>query len=422
MAGETKMKSRIWKVAGLTGGISWALLAAIFALPAAQAQDSLVDAIKNGRPLLDIRYRFEYVDQDGKPENARAHTVRTKLGYETASFYDFGALLEIENSTTLGGESFNNTVNRKTRYPVVADPEATEVNQAYLTYGGIPDTRLHAGRRAIKLDNHRFVGNVGFRQNEQTFDSATVTNSTLTNLTAQYSYVFGVQRIFGDDSPVGDFDTRSHLVHLAYDRFEIASISGYGYLLDLDQDAPGLSSKTFGLRAKGAYPIGEAKLLYTAEFAHQSDYASNPSDFGLPYFLIEPGVTFRGLTAKAGFESLGGDGRNAFQTPYATLHAFQGWADVFLTTPTDGIEDYYASLSYAFDVDGLEALDGLKLTGVYHVFEAENSSTDYGSEWDFNISKKFYDRFTLALTYANYSRDQFAADIERFWVTVAFKY
>lgn len=410
----------IW---GLVSGIlSWALLAACFVVPPAQAEESLVDAVKNGKLLLNIRYRFEYVDQDGRPKNAKAHTVRTKLGYETAPFYDLSALLEIENSVTLGGESFNNTVNRKTQFPVVADPEATEINQAYLTFAGVPDTKLQGGRRVIKLDNDRFIGNVGFRQNEQTFDSATITNSTLANLTAQYSYVFGVQRIFGDDSPVGDFDTRTHLVHLAYDGFEIAALSGYAYLIDLDQDAPGLSSKTFGIRAKGSHPIGAAKLLYTAEYAYQSDYANNPADFGLPYFLIEPGISFAGLTAKVGFESLGGNGRNAFQTPFATLHAFQGWADVFLTTPPDGIEDYYASLSYVFDVDGLEALDGLKLTGIYHLFEAEDSGIDYGSEWNFDISKKVFDRFTLSLTYANYNRDQFAADIERFWFTVSFKY
>lgn len=405
----------------LLGGLCFVILG-LDSRSAASADESFVDAIKNGRPLINIRYRFEHVDQDGKPENAEAHTVRTKLGYVTAPFYDFSALLELENSLTIGGESFNNTVNRKTRYPVVADPEATEVNQAYLTYDGIEQTRLQAGRRVIKIDNDRFVGNVGFRQNEQTYDSATLTNSSLADLTAQYSFVFGVQRIFGDDSPAGDFDTRSHFVHFAYDGFEIAAISAYGYLIDLDQDAPRLSSKTFGVRAQGSYPLAGATLLYTAEFAHQSDYADNPSNFGLPYFLIEPGVSYRGLTAKVGYESLGGDGSDGFQTPFATLHAFQGWADVFLTTPADGIEDIYASLSYAFDIDGLEVLDGLKLTGVYHHFEAEDSGTDYGSEWDFEISKKFFDRFTLAVTYANYRRDQFAADIERFWVTASFKY
>lgn len=405
----------------LLGGLCLVVLG-LDSRSAALANDSFVDAFKNGRPLINIRYRFEHVDQDGKPENAKAHTVRTKLGYATAPFYDFSALLELENSLTIGGESFNNTVNRKTRYPVVADPEATEVNQAYLTYDGIEQTRLQAGRRVIKIDNDRFVGNVGFRQNEQTFDSATLTNSSLADLTAQYSFVFGVQRIFGDDSPAGDFDTRSHFVHLAFNGFEIAAISAYGYLIDLDQDAPRRSSKTFGVRAKGSYPLGGATLLYTAEFAHQSDYADNPSNFGLPYYLIEPGVSYRGLTAKVGYESLGGDGSDGFQTPFATLHAFQGWADVFLTTPADGIEDIYASLSYAFDIDGLEVLDGLKVTGVYHHFEAEDSGTDYGSEWDFEISKKLFDRFTLAVTYANYRRDQFAADIERFWVTASFKY
>ena len=110
------------------------------------------------------------------------------------------------------GENFNDTVNGKTQFPVVADPEATEVNQVYLTYGGVPDTTLRFGRRAINLDNQRWIGSVGFRQNEQTFDSVTLANSSLDNLTAQYTYVFGVQRIFGDDSVVGDFKIgRAHV-------------------------------------------------------------------------------------------------------------------------------------------------------------------------------------------------------------------
>lgn len=403
---------------------SLAVAVAIAGAPAvAWAENDLVEAVKNGEPLIDVRYRFEFADQDGKTENANAHTLRTKLGWETAPFYDFSLLLEFENNTVIGGENFNDTINGKTQFPVVADPEATEVNQVYLTYTGIPDTTLRFGRRAINLDNQRWIGSVGFRQNEQTFDSVTLANSSLDNLTAQYTYVFGVQRIFGDDSAVGDFNTETHMVHLAYGGLELGTLTGYGYLIDLDDDAPGLSSKTFGLRFKGAYALDEIDLLYTAEFAHQSDYANNPSDFGLPYIFLEPGIAWRGLTAKLGYESLGGDGADAVQMPLATLHAFQGWADVFLTTPPDGIDDYYVYLSYKFAaMEGLEFLEGLKLSGYYHLLEAEDSNTDYGSEIDLEISMPVFDRFKVALTYATYTRDEFGADIERFWATVQFRY
>ena len=129
------------------------------------------------------------------------------------------------------------------------------------------------------------------------------------------------------------------------------------------------------------------------------------------------------MTAKLGYESLGGDGNVAVQMPYATLHAFQGWADVFLTTPGDGIDDYYVYLSYKFAAtEGLEFLEGVKLSGYYHLLEAEDSNVSYGSEFDFEISMPVFDRFKVALTYANYSRDEFGADIERFWTTVQFRY
>lgn len=387
-----------------------------------RAEEVLSDAILNGKPMLDVRYRFEHVDQQGRARDAAAHTVRTKIGFQTAPFYDFSALVQFENSSTIGSGKFNSTTNGQGTYPVVADPEDTDFNQAYLSYGGIPDTTIHGGRRVINLDNQRFVGSVGWRQNEQSFDSASIINSSLEDLTAQYTYVWGVQRIFGGDSAAGDWDTRSHFLNASYGGFSFGKITGYAYLLDLDNDAALRSTRTFGVRLSGAYQMDPVKLLYTAEFAHQSDYANNPNSMGLPYIHLEPGIAYSGFTAKVGIESLGGDGSDGFQTPYATLHKFQGWADVFLTTPNTGINDYYASLGYVFDIDGLEALDGLKLLGVYHHFDAENSSADLGSELDLLASIKVYKYFTLSLKYANYSSHSFSADIDKLWATVSFKY
>ncbi len=403
---------------------SLALLAAIAVSSPTltRAEEALSDAILNGKPMLDVRYRFEHVDQATRARDARAHTVRTKIGFQTAPFYDFSALVQFENSSTIGSGKFNSTTNGQGTYPVVADPEDTDFNQAYLSYGGIPDTKIHVGRRVINLDNQRFVGSVAFRQNEQSFDSATIINSSLEDLKAQYSYVWGIQRIFGGDSAAGDWDTSSHLFNVSYGGFSIGKITGYAYLLDLDNDAALRSTRTFGVRLSGAYQLDPVKLLYTAEFAHQSDYANNPNSIGLPYIHLEPGIAYSGFTAKVGFESLGGDGSDGFQMPYATLHKFQGWADLFLTTPNTGINDYYASLGYAFDMGGVEAIDSLKALAVYHHFDAEDTSADYGSEIDFLVAMKLYKRFTVALKYANYSSDSFGADIDRLWITFAYKY
>jgi hypothetical protein len=117
---------------------------------------------------------------------------------------------------------------------------------------------------------------------------------------------------------------------------------------------------------------------------------------------------------------LGGNGMRAFQTPTATLHAFQGWADKFLTTPGGGIEDLYVRLDYT--VAGLGPIDGLKLTGVYHHFDAEQGSTHYGDEIDAQASYKFFDHYTVGLKFARYMADAFATGTTKVWVTLGVKY
>ena len=56
-----------------------------------------------------------------------------------------------------------------------------------------------------------------------------------------------------------------------------------------------------------------------------------------------------------------GDGRERWhrpdgqlQTPLATLHAFNGWADMFLTTPANGLQDLYFRASYTLPMDFIE--------------------------------------------------------------------
>ena len=179
--------------------------------------DSFTDAPIGGKVNLDMCLRYEYIDQDNARKDANTFTLRTRLGYNTAKFKGFNAMVEVENNALIVND-FNSGPggNSKTEYSVVADPEATEVNQAFLEFDGIPDTPLKVGRQRIILDNARFVGNVGFRQLEQTFDAARIENSSIPDTTLLYSYV----------------DIRSHLINLHYKGLQFGTFSGYGYLLE----------------------------------------------------------------------------------------------------------------------------------------------------------------------------------------------
>ncbi len=377
------------------------------------AADGFTGALTGGKPSADLRLRYEGVDQANITEDARATTLRLRLGYETGAWQGFSALVEAENVTALGGERYNSTVNGKTNFPVVADPEATEINQAYLGYGGLPGTRLKYGRQRITLDNHRFIGNVGWRQNEQTFDAFTVSNVSLpeTNITA--GYIFNVNRVFSDKHPQGDFKMKSPIFNINYKGWSVGEVVAYGYLLDFS-DVAASSTQTYGLRLKGSAPLGGVKALYAAEYATQRDYRDNPRDFSLKYYLLEAGVGLSAAEFKLGYEVLGGNGTVAVQTPLATLHAMNGWADQFLTTPATGLKDAYVSAA--------TTVLGTRLEAIYHDFRADSGNARYGTEWDLQAVKAIDKTYSVGAKYASYNAKSFSVDTDKFWLWAEAKF
>jgi hypothetical protein len=379
-----------------------------------------IEAVKATGVFFSARYRFEHVDDKGFTKNANAHTIQTHLGYKSDIHYGVSGLIELENVEAIGSGDYNSTTNGRTNFPTVADPENSEINRVHLSYHNIPDTVVTVGRQRLVLDNARFVGDVGFRQNQQTFDALTVANSSLPDLGLAYVYVKQILRIFGDDNALGTLNSNSHVLHAAYSGLDFANIVGYGYFLDVDDDVPTLSSGTLGLRASGKRALGDSlTLLYTGEYAHQTDYASNPNSYGLNYYLIEPGIKYEGLTLKFDYEVLEGNSTAAFQTPLATLHKFQGWADKFLTTPADGIEDAYVTAKYGFGEIGF--LDSLTALAVYHDFSAEDSSRDLGNEINVGVFSSFHKHFKLSLEYADFDAEDFSTDSEKIWLTFGVK-
>ena len=420
------MKITALKSCLLAGAAAFTLLSPF----SANATEDLEQAlIKDGEFFGQVRYRYEFVDQDGFFENANASTVRANIGYKTGVYYDFQALLESQIVKNFGADDFNDTVNGNTGYPVVADPDNVEINRAWLSWTGLQDTIIKAGREAVNLDNQRFIGTVGWRQNDQTYDNIHIINSSIPDLTLLYGYVWNVNRIFGDDHPLGDLNTETHLLNASYALADWMKITGYGYFLDIDRAAT-LSSKTYGLRLTGDVPLTDAwNFFYTAEGAQQDDHGNNPTGFDEDYYHLSPGIKGHGLTLQAGYEKLGGNGTTAFQTPLATGHKFNGWADKFLTTPAAGLEDAYGKISYKISAVN-KWVDGTKLTAVYHDFNGDNSG-DFGSEIDLSAGKNFklkeadhpFKNISVLLKYSNYDADDATfTDTQKAWFQIGTKF
>jgi hypothetical protein len=378
----------------------------------APAPATFEGAMTGGKAHLEFRYRLETVDQVPFADDAMASTLRTRLNYQTGEWSHLNAFLEADNVTVLGDDkAYNSTVNGVADRPIVADPEYTEVNQAYLQLKLGTFTAI-AGRQRIILDNARFIGNVGWRQNEQTYDAVTLKSSALRKTQLQYSYLQNVNRVTGPDdgSQPGNYRSASHVLNGKVDFGALGALSVFDYALDL-QNAPGLSSNTYGLHYTGTHKFSETtKVSWIASYARQQDYAGNPSDYAADYYLLEAGLGLGRFGVKAGYEVLGGDTapNHAFQTPLATLHVFQGWADKFLTTPREGVEDLYLGASANFGA--------LALNLLWHDFSAEATSAGYGTEWDASAGYKFGKNYEVLAKLADYQSDGVATDTTRLWL------
>ncbi len=385
------------------------------AAPSASAQPAAPERVIT--PYADIRYRLELVDQDGFGRDATASTLRVRLGLRMAQWHGFSAVIEAEGITRIGPADFNDSVNGRVAFPVVADPSDLLLNQAYVRFRPITQLDVTAGRQSINLDNQRWIGSVGWRQNDQTFDAVRASARPAPRVAVEYTHIWRVNRVFGPDSPQGIW--RNNAIHLARAQAtlpEIGTVVGYGYWLDIPA-APALSSRTIGIRVSGEQILGQGvKLTYAAEYAHQRDTARNPRNFGHDYWQLEPGLTVGRVAARLGMERLAGDGTTALQTPLATLHAFNGWADKFLTTPANGLRDLYADVSVRLPT--IAGVEGMTARIAWHDFNATRGSTHYGQEWDVQIAVPIMRGVTASAKAAVYDAQSFATDTTKFWLSV----
>lgn len=375
--------------------------------PMAIANDS-------AKATLDFRLRYETVDQDNAKKDADALTLRTRLNFKTAIYNNLSGFIEFEDSRAVGIDDYNDAIGNNAEYSVIADPETTELDQAYIQYKSDQVT-AKLGRQVLVFDNHRFVGHVGWRQDKQTFDAASIKFSASDKLNINYAYISKRNRIFGEEK---DLDANDHLVNLAF-KTSVGKLTAYSYLLEVDEGVDN-SLDTYGVRFSGAKKLEDNKWLYSAELATQTS-KSQGSDYDANYLLAELGLVNNGITYKVGYESLGSDkGNYAFSTPLATLHKFNGWSDQFLGTPKQGLNDLYLTIVG-------KAYDG-KWNVTYHNFDADEASTsvdDLGTELNVSYVKSFNKTFSGGVKFAAYSAGDEGAgkvDTDKLWLWVSAKY
>ena len=364
------------------------------------------------RPTIDIRARYEFADVEGL-DSSNAFTFRERLGLKTQEWNGFLAFVEGEFTQAAvddyngGAPGVDPAVAGNT---VIADPESNELNQAYLQYSGF-DSVVKAGRQRIIYDNAAFIGNVGWRQNEQTYDAASLVNTSIPGLTINYAYVNQVNRIFGSDADgfFGELEGNLQFVNASYTGVEDFTFVGYTYLMDF-KGLDVLDNATFG----GYVKTKQVGLDLYGELAFQTNAGvSNDVDSNYAHLIVAK--THDTQTFTAGFEYLA----QGFRTPLATLHAFNGYADVFLLQrtfgDTGGLNDYY--LSHSFPL-----FCGIKMTNTVHAFGDNDVSATRGWEIDSVLAKKFDEHFTAISKLAYFHSDSSLPTTTRFSVELTYTF
>lgn len=442
---------------------------------------TFMDAIKTGKNMTSFRLRYEHVDQDGlQPgaysdaastpnptgtqalKDANALTLRSLIGWQTAPYHNWSFAAQLINVSKLdsdfndGTNSFRtngaSNQNNRIEYAKVVDPDHTDINQLYVDWTGIKNTRVRAGRQQVNLDNVRFIGDIAFRQVMQVFDGVSVFNKTIPDTELFLAHFGKVSQIFTTER-TGNLD----IINARYRISPTEFLVGYGYLSDFDNLGMGnawfgagaanlaanQSNKTFGIRLDGTHPFTpNYRAHYTAEYAKQTDYKGGDDRIDAHYYKLGGGFGIDNFNLRVDQELLSSNNQYAFQTPFGTNHLFQGWVDKFLVTPRAGMKDTFVTATYRYG-DFMFFAD-------YHVlnsdedFNTVNGGTArngnrYGTEWNAAVTWNVDKNWMTKLEYGKFSEDdQFAAaantisnvagtrgrirDTEKLWLTAMYTF
>ena len=371
----------------------------------------------------EIRARYEFVNTNDAVGDTSAFTNRLMLGISADLFGVDGLSTYLEAINVAGTGDYwdlsNGDLSDKGVYNVVADPSQTRITQAYIDYA-FGKSLIRAGRQGVNLDNQRFIGTVNWRQMPQTYDAVAFNNSSIDGLSLLAAYVWQVNTIFDSDTvkPVGDnFDTGTVLLHASYKVMDALTLTGYAYMIEDIHD-------TYGIAATGKFGLGaNTGLSYRAEYASQTDPSfddlTTNKTADADYYNLEATVNMSGFLLGARYEVLGaGNGGNAaFSTPLATLHGQNGWADMFLGTPDDGLVDVNGMIGYKSKGFGVVKI-------VYHDFSSDRGNTDYGTETDILYKNKISVVKGLSgmLKASFYNADAYKVDTTKYWVMLDYKF
>lgn len=377
---------------------------------------------REGQAFADLRYRLEVVDEDAFDEQAQASTMRLRLGGTTPSARGFDAGVAFQTTRVVGEPRYEDTTGSPGRFPTVRDPEDTIASEGWGRFRSREGVfQFKIGRQPLSHDNERFIGTDSFRQLEQTFNAAATRFGTGETARADIQYITQANRVVGPNHP-DPMQATSKLEALVFDYDQAIGdtrLGVYAHEMEFKDDSP--SHRNLGIRLKGRLPWTE-RFSYRMEYARQEGINDEGPPDELGYRHLRLAQDLEGWSWELGSERLEGDRQWAVQTPLASLHRHNGWADRFLVTPAFGLVDHYVGVNF----EQGEWDFGSRV----HDFHLDDGSGRYGQELSLSAGRDIFGPVRLQFGLSHYAGeeenfypgDEFEGDRTRAWFSLTARF
>jgi hypothetical protein len=399
-------------------------LVAFLAATFAHAQDaadsfSIAESLAHGRFALELRPRYNRIEESDYPEISKGGTVRAVAGWRSAPYRGLRLTVEAIHTDYIS-KGFNEDAAQRTTspFPLLPDPRYSGVNQAHVEYAGADGLRLRAGRQVVRLDNQRWVSDNDFRQIPQLFDGVAFAYAALENTELAAGQYWRVRGTSGTTASL-----RLTTLRAAWNPAPGHSLSAFAVLHDQAQNGAftgfaDSSYRVIGVRADGAVSgLRAIDILYTAEYAQQRPYADGDARVRANYWRLGAGLGASAWTARYDYEvKSSNEGAYGLQMPLTDFYGFNGWTLHFFNTPRPGLRDQWLTLRYS--------IAPFTLYGETHRFRSDYGGIDYGREHDLGVTYSWAENFTVRLQHARYDPGAGTPDprIRKTWLTLTYTY
>ena len=392
------------------------------ALAATAASAQAPDDSRNmapGRFFLELRPRYNHIEDSDKPREADGFTQRTTAGWHGAPLPQLRLTLELIHAGPFGKKDFNTRpADRASPYPLLPDPHHTGANRVHLDFAGLEATRVRAGRQVVRLGNQRWVSDNDFRQVPQLFDGVSIVHAGLPSLALEAGHYFRMRDTSGSLK-----DLRLTVAEASWNPAPAHSVSAYAVFHDQPDHVaftglPNESYRVVGARAEGtAASRGDIDVVYLAEYARQSPYAGGDARIDVDYWRLALGLSSPQWTVRYDHEMRGGNGGlYGLQAPLTDHYAHNGWTLNFFFGPREGLVDRWLT--------GRWAVGPVTLYGEIHRFRSDFGNVDLGREVDLGVTLEILPNLLARLQHARYDPGAGGTEvsIRKTWLTASYSW